>query len=458
MLLLSRAVYTVTFITGLPLNLLAFCVFVVKARRRLLPADVLLLNLMVSDLVLLAFLPIRIAGGSWEMKWKMPDFLCPFSGLLFFSSICLTTLSLTGVSVDHYLSVAFPLRYKARRRPPYAMVAVALFWVTAFFHCSVIYVVQYQARGNDTAGNLTRSDRWDGTTHPGVSSSGVAVLQGDRPGPQRSAQSSPWSCRRGIATGEFPSAWRSTWLSSSGNCIYISSLFLMAVSVDRYLGVAFPIKYKLRRHPAYAIATSVVFWVVTCAHCSIVYIVQYEVLSPNGTATSNNMSHCYEDFSSTQLQILLPVRLEFFVVLFCLPFTITIFCYVNLVRILVALPNIPARRKQRAVGLAVATLFNFIVCFAPYNLSHVVGFVQNKSPSWRVYALLFSTLNAALDPAIFYFSSSAVQRAFANCLATLWHKLSTILSRFHLHCFTRYGEGGSELKAASGKMVEESTT
>uniref|UniRef100_A0A8C3SK93 Free fatty acid receptor 1 n=1 Tax=Chelydra serpentina TaxID=8475 RepID=A0A8C3SK93_CHESE len=180
--------------------------------------------------------------------------------------------------------------------------------------------------------------------------------------------------------------------------IYISSLFLMAVSVERYLGVAFPIQYKLRRRPAYATAVSVVFWVVGCAHCSIVYIIQYQDPSHNSTAPYQNTSHCYEEFTPRQLLILLPVRLELFLVLFCLPFTVTIFCYVNFVRILVALPNIPARRKQRAVGLAVATLFNFIVCFAPYNLSHVVGFVQNKSPSWRVYTLLLSTLNAALDP------------------------------------------------------------
>uniref|UniRef100_A0A452GR87 G-protein coupled receptors family 1 profile domain-containing protein n=1 Tax=Gopherus agassizii TaxID=38772 RepID=A0A452GR87_9SAUR len=306
---LVLTVYIFTFLTGLPSNLLAFHTFLVKVRQKTTPVDILLLNLTVSDIFLLIFLPFKMVEAASGMEWSLPAFLCPLTNYFYYNSI------------------------------------------------------------------------------------------------------------------------------------YISSLFLMAVSVDRYLGVAFPIKYKLRRHPAYAIATSVVFWVVTCAHCSIVYIVQYEVLSPNGTATSNNMSHCYEDFSSTQLQILLPVRLEFFVVLFCLPFTITIFCYVNLVRILVALPNIPARRKQRAVGLAVATLFNFIVCFAPYNLSHVVGFVQNKSPSWRVYALLFSTLNAALDPAIFYFSSSAVQRAFANCLATLWHKLSTILSRCYPPSMLLVGDG-----------------
>uniref|UniRef100_A0A8C4WRB0 G-protein coupled receptors family 1 profile domain-containing protein n=1 Tax=Gopherus evgoodei TaxID=1825980 RepID=A0A8C4WRB0_9SAUR len=297
---LILTIYIFTFLTGLPSNLLAFYTFLVKVRQKPTPVDILLLNLTVSDIFLLIFLPFKMVEAASGMEWSLPAFLCPFTNYFYFNSI------------------------------------------------------------------------------------------------------------------------------------HISSFFLMAGSVDRYMGVAFPSKYKLRRHPGYAAATSVVFWVVTCAHCSFVYIVQYEVLSPNGTATSNNMSHCYEDFSPTQLQILLPVRLEFFIVLFCLPFTITIFCYVNFVRILVALPNIPARRKQRAVGLAVATLFNFIVCFTPFNLSHVVGFVQNKSPSWRVYALLFSTLNAALDPANFYFSSSAIQTAFANCLATLWYKLSTILAHKRL--------------------------
>lgn len=323
---LILTVYIFTFLIGLPSNLLAFYTFLVKVRQKPTPIDILLLNLTISDIFLLIFLPFKMVEAISDRAWTLPAFLCPLTNYFYFNSI------------------------------------------------------------------------------------------------------------------------------------YISSLFLMAVSVDRYLGVAFPIKYKLRRRPAYAIATSVVFWVVSCIHCSIIYIVQYEVLSPNETATSNSTSHCYKRFSPKQRQILLPVRLEFFIVLFCLPFIVTIFCYVNLVRILVALPNIPARRKQRAVGLALATLFNFIVCFAPYNLSHVVGFVQEKSPSWRVYALLLSTLNAALDPAIFYFSSSAVQQAFANCLAGLWHKLSAILSRCHLPCLTRCGEGGSELKAASGKMAEESST
>uniref|UniRef100_A0A8C0JEZ5 G-protein coupled receptors family 1 profile domain-containing protein n=1 Tax=Chelonoidis abingdonii TaxID=106734 RepID=A0A8C0JEZ5_CHEAB len=303
-----------TFLTGLPSNLLAFYTFLVKVCQKPTPVDILLLNLTISDISLFIFLPFRMVEAISDRAWTLPAFLCPLTSFFFYSSI------------------------------------------------------------------------------------------------------------------------------------YISSLFLMAISVDRYLGVAFPIKYKLQHCPAYVVATSVVFWVVTCAHCSIVYIVQYEVLSPNGTTTSNN------------LQILLPVRLEFFIILFCLPLTVIIFCYVNFVCILVALPNIPAWRKQRTVGLALATLFNFIVCFTPFNMSHVVGFVQNESPSWRVYTFLLSTLNASLDPAIFYFSSTAVQRAFTNCLAGLWNKHSTILSRCHLPSFTRCEEGGREVEVTSGMEAEELMT
>ncbi|XP_075763870.1 free fatty acid receptor 2-like [Pelodiscus sinensis] len=242
--------------------------------------------------------------------------------------------------------------------------------------------------------------------------------------------------------------------------IYISSLFLMAISVERYLGVAFPITYKLRRSQAYATAVSVFFWVVACSHCTITFIVQYKEDSgfSCGTTSSPQIFYCYENFTDTQLRVLLPVRLEVFIVLFCVPFIVTVFCYINFVRILMALPNIPVQKKQRAVGLAVATLVNFIVSFAPYNVSHVVGFVQHDSPPWRVYALLLTTLNASLDPIVFYFSSSAVQQAFAKCLAGLRHQLSAITAKCHLGCLTHCEEGGSVPEAASGDKAEELTS
>uniref|UniRef100_H2ZSH4 G-protein coupled receptors family 1 profile domain-containing protein n=1 Tax=Latimeria chalumnae TaxID=7897 RepID=H2ZSH4_LATCH len=280
------ALYIMTLLTGLPANLLALYTFGTKVRTKPAPVDILLLNLTISDLIFLCFLPFKIIEAFNNMVWTIPYFLCPLSGFIYYSTI------------------------------------------------------------------------------------------------------------------------------------YISILFLTAVSVERYLGVAFPIKYKINRKPSYAVVTSVIFWVLAASHCSIVYIVQYQLPWNN---TQNN-SHCYDNFNPEQLKILLPVRLELFVVLFCVPFLITLFSYINFVRIILCLPNIRRKRKQRAISLALSTLIIFIVCFSPYNISHVVGFVQGTSPKWRVDALVLSTINASLDPVIFYFSSSAVQK---NCK----HFLKRVLTK-----------------------------
>ncbi|KAL4597528.1 free fatty acid receptor 3-like [Arapaima gigas] len=59
--------------------------------------------------------------------------------------------------------------------------------------------------------------------------------------------------------------------------------------------------------------------------------------------------------------------------------------------------------------MALGTLLVFVICFLPYNFSHLIGFLQNRSPDWRYYTLLLSTFNTCLDPIIFYFSSSTFQ-------------------------------------------------
>ncbi|XP_068098369.1 free fatty acid receptor 3-like [Hyperolius riggenbachi] len=281
-------VYLFTFITGLPLNILALCTLIKKFRQDLIPVDILLVNLTISDLLLLMFLPFRMVEAASGMEWSMPYVLCPLSAFMYFSSI------------------------------------------------------------------------------------------------------------------------------------YITSLFLMAISVERYLAIAFPIKYKIFRRPIYSVVACVFIWSVATVHCSIVYIVENAVPS-NFTEPNNTM--CYSTFSPAQLEVLLPVRLEISILLFCVPFVITVFCYMRFIKIIMSQSRLERKRKLRAICLVVVTLTSFVLCFMPYNLSHIVGFFLGESPSWRVYALLLSTFNASLDPIIFYFSSTSFKKAFleglVNVLKTL---------------------------------------
>ncbi|KAJ3609693.1 hypothetical protein NHX12_024204 [Muraenolepis orangiensis] len=310
------SVYAATLLMGVPANCLALFTFCRKIRRKPTAVDVLLLNLTVSDLLFLAFLPFKMKEALDHMTWRLPNFLCPLTNFLFYTTIYNSTLLLTAVSVERYLGVAFPIRYSQCRRTRYAVVAGALFWVVSSLNISFIYILHY------------------------------------------------------------------------------SHLFI-AGDQD-----------------------------------------QSKERQPNATAPPPPPT-CYLDFTQWQLTVLLPMRLELFLVLFCAPFFICCFCYVNFIRILLRLPNISRRRRLRGVGLAMGTLLVFAVCFGPYNASHVVGFVRLENESWRQVALLSSTFNACLDPIIFYFSSTAVP-------SMLSHFLRNLVAKLHLLGCGGGGVGGGD--------------
>uniref|UniRef100_A0A668A0Z1 G-protein coupled receptors family 1 profile domain-containing protein n=1 Tax=Myripristis murdjan TaxID=586833 RepID=A0A668A0Z1_9TELE len=296
---LCLSVYIIAFVTGFPANILAFYTFSKKVRQKSTPIDILLLNLTISDLLFLLFLPFKMQEVLNNMMWEMPYALCPLSGFIFYMTI------------------------------------------------------------------------------------------------------------------------------------YNSTFFLTAVSVERYLGVAFPIQHSLKRRPIYAVAASIFCWIFCFLHLSIVFIIP--LIGPESTENFTNV--CYENFTEAQLNVLLPVRLELCLVLFCIPFLICSFCYINFIRILSKLRHIGRRRRLRAIGLAVGTLLVFAVCFGPYNVSHIVGFITWKSPDWRDKALLCSTFNACLDPFIFYFSSSAVRGTVGSVMEGVKRRLNSCVWLTSLICY-----------------------
>ncbi|XP_034016271.1 free fatty acid receptor 3-like [Thalassophryne amazonica] len=311
----QRWTTSLTFLMGVPANILAFCTFCCKVRRKTAPIDILLLNLTISDLIFLAFLPFKMKEASDNMVWLLPFPLCPLTGFVFYVTIYNSTLLLTAVSVERYMGVAHPFRYSLYRRPHYTVLVCILIWVVTSLNLSIVYIMPYF--------------QWNNGAN---------------------------------------------------------------VSIN------------------------------------------------NGNATSSPSlvpDTCYLNFTKDELTILLPVRLELFLVLFCVPFIISTFCYVNFICILSRLPKISRRQRLRAIGLALGTLLVFVICFGPYNASHVVGFVHQESHEWRHITLLSSTFNACLDPFIFYFLSAAVRRMLKQCLKNISAKLHILKCRSIHGCLSQ---------------------
>lgn len=435
--MLVLTIYILTFSVGFPANVFTFATLLGKARRRVSPSDILLLNLTAADLLLLLFLPFKMAEAAAGMTWPLPAVLCPVANFCFYSSIYLSSLFLAALSVERYLGVVFPLQYKDRRRPARVMAASVVLWLLACSHCSIVFVAQYHGGGNRTPANRSTVIGSDGSTVNGFklgsskmsnvddfNLNGFSISNPDGFTHSNSQISSPNISKPKVFDISNPGD------STDNNFIPHGSKSTNSdISARSGSTISSPTVSTSKTSTTEGANIQDISGPAGVSQTST--IPSSSAPSVHDRSTADKIQKCYDDFSEDQLSFVLPLRLELFLVLFLLPFTVTIFCYINFVRALLARPNIPLEKKQRAVGLAVATMVNFGVCFAPYNLSHVVGFVEKRSPDWRVYALLFTSLNAALDPLVFYFSSTAVQRAMARVVVAVQHKLRVVVGWYY---------------------------
>uniref|UniRef100_UPI0037E8450C free fatty acid receptor 3 n=1 Tax=Semicossyphus pulcher TaxID=241346 RepID=UPI0037E8450C len=188
--------------------------------------------------------------------------------------------------------------------------------------------------------------------------------------------------------------------------LYGSCLFITAVTVGRYLSIAFPIVYKRYRRARISCFVSAALWVFVLIHLSIGMAAEG---GANFVSIQGDTSVCYDHFNASQLATLLPLRLEMAIVLFILPLILTSFCTLRCVT-LVWRSNLRPMGKRRVLTVALFTLAVFVVCYAPYNASHVVGFALNENVDWRPYAMLTSSCNVFLEPVVMLMLSPAVSR------------------------------------------------
>ncbi|XP_053176098.1 lysophosphatidic acid receptor 6-like [Scomber japonicus] len=117
-------------VLGLPLNAVALWILL---RRHSLksPSAVFMVNLAISDLLLVISLPMRVyfyATGTWPLSFTA----CTSISMLFRNNIRSSSIFITFISIDRLLAVVYPLRTLHLRTTSNAWKSAVLIWIFVF--------------------------------------------------------------------------------------------------------------------------------------------------------------------------------------------------------------------------------------------------------------------------------------------------------------------------------------
>ncbi|XP_072897987.1 P2Y purinoceptor 8-like [Hemitrygon akajei] len=225
------------------------------------------------------------------------------------------------------------------------------------------------------------------------------------------------------------------WIFGKSHCTFVSTLFyanmycsiltMTFISIERYLGVAFPIWYKAVWKRKHAVIACLGIWATL-----LIVLLPFEYSDLTFDVQQLKIITCFDVLKEN----ILPDRYAWglflftlFVLLFLIPFSITIVCYVLVILKLSQNSHTRERqKKRRAIYLAITVLSVFIVCFLPSNITllvHIIlRLIYNKG-CYTAYklTLLLSCFNSCLNPFIFCFASSDFQKCIYQLLN--WRQL-----------------------------------
>lgn len=189
--------------------------------------------------------------------------------------------------------------------------------------------------------------------------------------------------------------------------MYCSILTMMAIGIDRYLGIVRPMQFrKSRKRKSIAVISCLVMW-------GFVLCILYPLMTTDLTfyIPQFGITTCFDVLKKNML----PTKSAWagflfstVFLLFLFPFCVTAFCYVSVICKLAR--DCKTAQKERAMRLTFIVLLVFTLCFAPNNillLAHAVLRLFYKQSLYVAYkqSLCLSCLNSCLDPFIYYFAS-----------------------------------------------------
>ncbi|KAL3040401.1 hypothetical protein OYC64_011431 [Pagothenia borchgrevinki] len=124
-------VYGCNFVIGIVGNSMVVAVIYSYMKLKTV-ANILVLNLAISDLMFLITLPMWATYTATGYNWPFGGFLCKASAGLATFNLYTSIFILTALSIDRYLAIVHPMRSRMLRTVVYARITCVVIWLFAF--------------------------------------------------------------------------------------------------------------------------------------------------------------------------------------------------------------------------------------------------------------------------------------------------------------------------------------
>uniref|UniRef100_A0A8C6XT88 G-protein coupled receptors family 1 profile domain-containing protein n=1 Tax=Naja naja TaxID=35670 RepID=A0A8C6XT88_NAJNA len=209
---------------------------------------------------------------------------------------------------------------------------------------------------------------------------------------------------------------------SYGN-LHCSILTMMSLSIERYIGIVHPLRYKAAKPIRASFLVCISIWALVLLtlfplmqHKLTIHLQQLPIITCFDVLPK-------EMFSSQEKFIAYFGSLLF--LFFFLPLIIMGFCYISIILTLLHSSSQFRGSKRQTVYFVIALLFLITVCYLPHiiiSVTHYILLFQKKS-FYVEYKLSLATasFNCCFDPFLYYFGSKEfrqkIQRKLCRCVA-----------------------------------------
>ncbi|XP_067280627.1 cysteinyl leukotriene receptor 2 [Pseudorasbora parva] len=151
--LVYPAAYILIFVLGLAGHSLSICVFFSQWRTQkgFSPVSLLMVNLLVSDLMLVCSLPLRITYYMLNSQWLFGHIACQFILYVFYLNMYSSVYFLVALNVLRYLALARPYLYVRIQTHYVTGIVCGLIWVLMGLACSPLLFSKKRHQDEDSS-------------------------------------------------------------------------------------------------------------------------------------------------------------------------------------------------------------------------------------------------------------------------------------------------------------------